>query len=209
MRKATPIHRPRLLIFAKEPRPGRVKTRLGRDIGMVAAAGWYRRQALGLLRRMARDPRWETWVAVAPDYEGMASQFWPPAARRWPQGGGDLGARMRRAFQELPPGPVVIIGADIPDIGPRHVAEAFAALGSAEAVFGPADDGGYWLIGLRRGRRNAAAALLRGVRWSGEHALEDSLSSLGGERAALLQTLRDVDTVDDLPPREQARYRLR
>ncbi len=165
---------------------------------MVAAAWWFRRQALSLIRRLGCDPRWETWIAVAPDREGMESRVWPAGVRRWPQGRGDLGARMGRVFRCFPPGPVAIVGADVPAIQPRHVAAAFRALGAADAVFGPAEDGGYWLVGLARGRRAAPAGLFRGVRWSTRHALADSRASLGDTRIALLETLRDVDSAEDL-----------
>ena len=97
-----------------------------------------------------------------------------------------------------PPGPVVLVGADIPELGPRHVADAFAALGRAEAVLGPARDGGYWLIGLRRGARALPARALAGVRWSGPHALADSAASLAPLTLAHAATLRDVDEPSDL-----------
>lgn len=193
-----PDRRPRLVIFVKEPHPGRVKTRLGRDIGMVAAAWWFRHQSSSLVRRLSRDARWETWLAVAPDREGMASRIWPAGVRRWPQGPGDLGVRMGRVFRRFPPGPVVIVGADIPDIRPAHIVEAFRALGRTDAVFGPATDGGYWLIGLSRGRRAAPAGLFKGVRWSTSDALADTVASLGGASVAYVETISDVDSADDL-----------
>ena len=74
---------------------------------------------------------------------------------------------------------------------------AFRALGDHDAVFGPADDGGYWLVGLRHGAR-APATFFHDVRWSTEHALADSMASLPGLSIALTDTLRDVDTVADL-----------
>lgn len=109
---------------------------------------------------------------------------------------------MARILHGFPAGPVCIIGADIPGITRVRVAEAFAALGDHEAVFGPAPDGGYWLIGMKRVRR-PAPGILKGVRWSSEHALADSaaslgIGSLGAARIARVATLRDVDTVDDL-----------
>lgn len=190
------IHRPRLVIFLKEPRPGRVKTRLGRDIGMAAAARWHRRAALSLIRRV-ESPKWETWLAVSPDREGLESRVWPAHLPRWPQGRGDLGRRMGGAFRRFPPGPVAIIGADIPDIGRGDIAAAFAALGRHDAVFGPAEDGGYWLVGLSR-RRRIPAGLFRGVRWSTRHALADSVETLPGESIARLRVLGDVDDAGDL-----------
>ncbi|MFQ5624577.1 MAG: DUF2064 domain-containing protein, partial [Paracoccaceae bacterium] len=100
-----PARRPRLVIFVKEPRPGRVKTRLGRDIGMVPAAWWYRHQARRVLRRLAGDPRWQTWLAVTPDREGLQSRVWPAHLPRIAQGGGNLGQRMTGVFRAMPPGP--------------------------------------------------------------------------------------------------------
>ncbi|PTX58035.1 hypothetical protein C8N43_2711 [Litoreibacter ponti] len=184
-----------LVVMVKEPRPGRVKTRLGRDLGMVGAAWWFRHQVASVLRRL-RDPRWDLVLAVSPDHEGLASRVWPEDLRRWPQGRGDLGDRMGAAFAVMPPGPVCIIGADIPDVSRGAVAEAFAALGAAAAVFGPAPDGGYWLVGLKRLRRHAG--MFDGVRWSTEHALADTIASLKGARVAYVRELRDVDTVADL-----------
>lgn len=178
----------------KEPRPGRVKTRLGRGIGMVAAAWWFRHQCRALLRRLD-DPRWRLVLAVAPDAAGKASRAWPGHLPRVPQGPGDLGARMHRLLAGLGPGPVVIVGADIPGITPAHVARAFAALGGHDAVVGPAPDGGYWLIGTRH---RPPAALFRGVRWSGPHALADTLASAPGLRVARIDILADVDEPADL-----------
>ena len=172
------MRRASLVVMVKEPRPGRVKTRLGRGIGMVAAAWWFRHQVTRLLRRID-DPRW------------------PAHLPRVPQGAGDLGDRMGRLFRSLPPGPVCIVGADIPGITRAHIARGFAALGAHDAVIGPAPDGGYWLIGLRRGGA-VPARLFDGVRWSSVHARADTIRSLGACRVALIDMLRDVDTQADL-----------
>lgn len=189
--------RRQLVVMLKEPRPGRVKTRLGREIGMVPAAWWFRHQVRRLLRRL-EDPRWDLVLAVSPDHEGLTSRIWPHHLERVPQGPGNLGDRMRRVMHRRPPGPVCIIGADIPGIEQRHVARAFAALGDHDAVFGPAPDGGYWLVGLKRCAA-PPAQLFRGVRWSSAHALTESTRSLGGCRIAFIDTLRDVDEARDLP----------
>lgn len=182
----------RLVVMVKEPHPGRVKTRLAREIGTVPAAWWFRHQAADLLRRI-EDPRWQTILAVTPDPAGMASRVWPPHLARLPQGGGDLGRRMARALHL--PGPTLVIGSDIPDIAPRHIARAFAALARADMVVGPALDGGYWLIGLRR---VPPPGLFAGVRWSGPHALADTLASAAGLRIACVDALADVDSGADL-----------
>ena len=188
--------RQRLVVMVKEPRPGRVKTRLGRDIEMTTAAWWFRHQTRSLLRRL-RDPRWDLVLAVAPDAEGLRSRVWPGDLARIPQGRGNLGDRMARALALPGPGPVCVIGADIPGINRTRIARAFAELGRNEAVFGPAPDGGYWLIGLAR-RRPAPPALFHRVRWSTEYALADTLATLPGLRTAFVDSLADVDTAGDL-----------
>lgn len=95
-------------------------------------------------------------------------------------------------------GPVCVIGADIPGINRQRIATAFASLGQNDAVFGPAPDGGYWLIGVKSGSKLGKSAL-NGVRWSTEHTLSDSRTALGFERVAFVDALADVDTADDLP----------
>ncbi|QFT58342.1 hypothetical protein FIU94_05840 [Sulfitobacter sp. THAF37] len=182
--------------MVKEPRPGRVKTRLGRDIGMTAAAWWFRHQTASLLRRL-RDPRWRLVIAISPDMEGLHSRVWPADLRRLPQGRGDLGARMARMLRTVHDGHACLIGADIPGVRPAHIARAFARLGEHDAVFGPAPDGGFWLVGLKRPARPPAGFFLT-VRWSTADALSDSVATLPDHRIALCDTLRDVDTADDL-----------
>ncbi|MEM9716027.1 MAG: TIGR04282 family arsenosugar biosynthesis glycosyltransferase [Pseudomonadota bacterium] len=188
-----------LFIMVKEPHPGRVKTRLGRDIGMVRAAWWFRHQTRRLIRDLSGDPRWDTIICVSPDQEGLTSRIWPSHLPRWPQGRGDLGDRMGRVFRQASlHGPTLIIGADIPGIAKSDIWSAFKALGDHDAVFGPAPDGGYWLVGLRCGPTPVPASLFQDVRWSTEHALSDTITSLGKARVATIKTLRDVDTVADL-----------
>ena len=104
---------------------------------------------------------------------------------------------MGRLLRGAPPGPVCIVGADIPGIRRHHIARAFAALGRHDAVFGPAQDGGYWLVGLRR-TRAVPATLFQGVRWSSRTALADTVATLGACRVAHIDTLRDVDVAADL-----------
>ena len=185
-----------LVIMVKVPRPGRVKTRLGRDIGLVPATWWFRHQVARLLRRID-DPRWRVVLAVAPDTEGLHSRCWPSRFERWPQGQGDLGDRMVRMMRRAA-GPVCVIGADIPGVTRAHVAAGFAALGRHDVVFGPAPDGGYWLIGAKLGSVLHPRAL-GGVRWSTPDALADTRAAFGDKRVAQIATLADVDTADDLP----------
>ena len=188
--------RAQLVVMLKEPRPGRVKTRLGREIGHVRAAWWVRHQTARLLRRLD-DPRWRLVLAVSPD-GAVRSRAWPAHLPRIAQGPGTLGDRMGRLLRGLPPGPVCIVGGDIPALDRRHVAEAFRALGRHDAVFGPAHDGGFWCVGMKRTGR-IPATLFDHVRWSSPHALADSTASLRGLKIAHVSTLRDVDSAADLP----------
>lgn len=179
--------------MVKLPVAGRSKTRLGRDIGMVPAAWWARHQLVRLARSLP-DPRWRTVLAVAPDAAVASAAL--PALPRLAQGTGTLGDRMARVFLACP-GPTLIVGADIPGLTRAHVAAGFAALGSHDAVLGPAPDGGYWAIGLKR-TRPLPPRLFDGVRWSTPHARTDTIATLAGLRIALLAPLHDVDTAADL-----------
>lgn len=188
-----------LVILARAPEAGRVKRRLGAEIGMMEAARFYRRILAAQIDRMARDPRWIVWLFVTPD-TGLAHPAWRlvPMSRRRPQREGDLGRRMRRPFETLPPGPVVLVGSDIPAMRPVHIARAFALLGQHDLVFGPARDGGFWLIGAKR-LRSLPATLFNGVIWSTPTVLADTLVSIPSSfTAALADTLDDVDDVEAL-----------
>lgn len=190
-----------LVLFAREPRLGRGKRRLARDVGDVRAWRFHWLTTGRLLQRLAGDPRWTTYLAVTPDRAVMRGRgLWRTPTRLVPQGAGDLGARMGRMMHVMPPGPVVIVGADIPDVRPRHVAQAFRLLGRHDAVLGPADDGGYWLVGLRR--RPSVRPPFAGVRWGGSQARADTLANLErlGMSVGFLETLSDVDTGADLRP---------
>jgi hypothetical protein len=176
--------------MAKVPVAGAVKTRLAREIGVAGAVRFARASGAALLARIGRDPRWQTTIAVAPS-SALASRAWPPRFARLAQGGGDLGARMQRIFDRAPRGPVVIIGTDVPGIRPQQIAAAFRLLGCCDAVLGPAADGGYWLVGLKR--RPHVLRPFPGVRWSGPHALADTAANLAGRKVGCVATLGDVD----------------
>ncbi len=185
------------MIFARAPQRGAVKRRLARQIGAGPAHEFYSQTARDLVVRLGRDRRWRLILALTPDHLAARSRFWGRGHERMAQGPGDLGRRLGRAIRALPPGPVVIIGTDAPGVSPKHVDRAFKALAVHEAVFGPARDGGYWLIGLARRRLSdpcLAAQLFKGVRWSTEHALADTRANLPpGAEAPPLATLEDVD----------------
>jgi uncharacterized protein len=180
------------VVFARAPRLGAVKRRLAREIGARAALRFHLATLTRLTRALAADRRYRTVLAITPD---RARLRLPVRVTRVPQGGGHLGIRMHRAFRRFPRCRVALIGSDIPDAGHDDVWAAFCALGRCQAAFGPAADGGYWLVALspRRPSRPFAS-----VRWSSEHALADTLVNFVGRRVAMLRTLHDVDTADDL-----------
>lgn len=185
------------VIFIKAPRAGRVKTRLGAEIGVGRAAALFRIMTMRTILE-AEKSGIKVVLAVDPTaaLDGWGA-IWPPHLPRMAQGAGDLGERMGRFFEHLPTGPIVIIGADAPGLRARHLRSAFDALRGNDAVFGPATDGGYWLIGLAR--RRAAPDLFEEVRWSTKHALKDTRKNLPKSfTVAILETLRDIDRAEDL-----------
>ena len=180
-----------VVVFARAPRLGAVKRRLARELGARAALRFHLETLRNTLRKLRAARRFRLLLAVTPD---RAAARWPIRIPLLPQGRGDLGQRMHRTCRRFRRGRVVLVGSDIPDLRFADLLAAFRALGRADAVFGPAADGGYWLVGLspRRPARPFAA-----VRWSSEHALADTLANFRDRRVARLRTLRDVDTAAD------------
>lgn len=181
-----------VVIFARRPQLGRVKTRLAADIGPVETLRFYRATLNALARRLKAGGGWATWIGITPDDTLGKQRFYPDGVWRLPQGTGDLGTRMANCLMRFGPEPALIVGSDIPDIDRRHVSAAFDALKTNELVFGPSDDGGYWLVGAAQGAR--VGRLFDNVRWSTEHALADTLANVRpGVRVAMLEPLADID----------------
>ena len=181
-----------VIVFARAPRLGTVKRRLARDIGDRAALRFHTATLFGLLRSLRADRTFRSILAITPD-RGMIPLPWKVPLL--PQGFGDIGERMHRAFRCFRLGKILIIGCDIPAANAGDARAAFKALGRADAVFGPAEDGGYWLVGM--GPRRPARPFAT-VRWSTQHALADTLTNFAGRKTARVRTLRDVDTAADL-----------
>ncbi len=184
-----------LVLMVKAPEAGRVKTRLARGIGVVGATRFYRSATAALVRRVADERRWKSWLAVAPD-QAANHPVWPINIARRGQGGGDLGQRMQNVLETLSPGPVVIIGSDIPGITRAHISQAFQAVGSADIVIGPAPDGGYWLIGFKR--RPTVPSIFKEVRWSHPKTLADTLRNAAGLKVVQIGMLDDIDEASEL-----------
>ena len=196
----------RLVIMTKVPVAGRVKTRLAREIGAVSATMFYRVAMRNVIARLAAQPFWRTVVIVDPDI-GVTSRMLPAGVARAGQGCGDLGVRMQRPMRTFPPGPICLIGTDVPDISVADIRRAFRRLGGADVVFGPAEDGGFWLAGLKR--RPRVIDPYRGcVPWSQADTLERTLANLAGARVGFTATHHDVDSAADLA-RNGGRYARR
>ena len=190
-----------LLVFARAPRAGTVKTRLARTIGDDAAAGLYHRMGRRIVASVEGVPARMVVCYDPPDAEPEMRRWLGPSPRRYmPQGGGDLGARISRmldhAFADADR--VVAIGTDAPATDAGRVTHAIEALETADVVIGPARDGGYYLIGLRQPRPE----LFRGIRWGSDSVLAETRAEAErlGLRITWLELESDIDTGDDLTP---------
>jgi uncharacterized protein len=201
----------RLILFSRYPVSGCAKTRLIPCLGDEQAAVLQREMSAHTVRT-ARCLSAMTGTRIEVRFDGATrSQM-----RKWlgkglaygAQGEGDLGQRLERAFREAfagGAGRVVVIGCDSPDLDARGLVEAFAALDEADLVMGPARDGGYYLIGLRR----PAPELCRNIDWGTDQVRAQTLRAASrlGLRHSLLPELDDVDRPEDLPVWEEARRR--
>jgi len=193
--RASAPYAARLVVMLKEPAVGRVKTRLAREVGAVRATNFYRTTSRAVLARIGRRGAWRTELGVTPD-RAVASTALPNGFPRRAQGNGDLGARMQRVMDASPPGPIILIGTDVPSIKSAHIQSAIKALGAHDAVVGPSPDGGYWLVGLKRRPRVPRA--FAHVEWSSPETLDQTLANLSGLNVARIASLPDVDEARDL-----------
>lgn len=181
-----------VIVFAKAPRRGFVKTRLAREIGPGGALEIYRT----LLRRVPRTISGTVCFAPADGWPELERYF--PGWRFRAQCEGDLGARLFAALLDsFARGALrtVIIGADCPYVNTDDLIDAWNALESSDVVFGPAEDGGYWLVGARRVHED----MFEGIAWGGSEVLEQNMRNCArlGLSVHLLRTLPDVDTRAD------------
>ena len=188
-----------VMVFAKAP--GEAKTRLIPALGAAGAAALHRGLVMHCLRA-ARDSRLgpvELWCA--PD---TSDPFFRECERRlgislWAQGEGDLGARMQRAFESalVHAARAILIGSDIPALSAQYLRDAERALaGGDDVVIGPAEDGGYVLVGLS----HCDPELFRGIPWGGPKVLPETRRRIAalGWRLSELPALWDVDRPEDL-----------
>ncbi len=180
---------PRLAIFTRFPTPGAAKARLVPALGAADAAALQRRLTENTLAEMKKTKLpVEVWTTG-----GSTDAFreWLGPHHYVDQGSGDLGARMLRA---MTPGPALVVGSDIPDLRAAHVMAAARKLADHDVVLGPAEDGGYWLIGTNKPQPE----LFDNVVWGGADVLSKTLSNAKGLKVGLAERLADLDTPADL-----------
>jgi len=191
-----------LLIFAKQPLPGKVKTRLSPPLSLQEAADIYRCMLSDTLAKVADLPGAESFLFFEP--ASGALDFFRnafPGIRIFPQEGDALGERLMKAFEKvfaLGFRSVAAIGTDSPDLPLSHLEESFRLLeeGGADVVFGPAADGGYYLVALG----TFCPGLFHDIPWSTNRVLEKSNEAAAafGLQVMTLPVWHDLDTVEDL-----------
>lgn len=192
--------------MARWPAPGRCKRRLAQELGAARAAQIQARLTVHTLAaaRDARQGHGLELVLAVEGLGGLAASRWGQALgadRTVLQGRGALGLRMQRQFQRAAregASKVVLIGSDLPELEASDLSAAFTSLGHRQGVLGPALDGGYWLIGLRR----PEPELLAGIAWGSEQVLEQTLAAMArrGLEPELLTRRGDLDWARDLLP---------
>ena len=197
---------PTLLVFLKYPEPGRVKTRLAESIGPHRAAELYRGW-IDLVLSRVQPLRPATRVVAC--YDGASREAFKPwhaaADDWWPQPPGDLGVRLDAAFARWQTAgePAAAIGTDCLELDAGHLRAAFDLLKDHDAVFGPAEDGGYYLVGLAR----YLSGFFDEIPWSTADVLAAHRTRCEryGWSYGILPTLADIDTLDDLGQYERRR----
>ena len=194
-----------LVIFAKWPLPGQVKTRLCPPLQPDQAAELARCFLLDTVERVSRLEEVQVWVAFAPaDSEPRFRALLPASVRYLPQRGNDLGERELNIFVDLfekAATRVAIMGSDIPSVPLAYLRSAFDLLESpgCDAVLGPSRDGGYYCIGAQAGH-SALPALFENIEWSTERVMAQTLrqARLHNLKVSLIPRWYDVDTVEDM-----------
>jgi rSAM/selenodomain-associated transferase 1 len=196
----------RAVVFVKLPVPGKVKTRLAREIGEEKAASLYRTWTPPFVEMLTQVPNLSTEVCLAVELGDDASivlaqaRQWLAAPVDWGfQEGEGLAERLRRAFEnqfEAGWKSVLVVGSDSPQLSEEALTANLLLLGEGEVVLGPAEDGGYYCIGLQQ----PPGSLFDQVRWSSVHTLEDTLraAQAQGWKTCLGPPTYDIDTLADL-----------
>lgn len=190
-----------LIVFAREPVPGKVKTRLARDLGGDVATQLYTAMLADVLEQAAALADVRVLVFWAQQGESLLQFPEYPRLEMYKQNGADLGERMASAFATAFASGIrhcCIIGSDAPDLPAEYISQAFDALEQerGDVVFGPAGDGGYYLLGMKR----VWERLFEDIVWSSPLVLSTSYARAEELHLActLLPVWHDIDTIDDL-----------
>ncbi|SEC32058.1 hypothetical protein SAMN04489761_2669 [Tenacibaculum sp. MAR_2009_124] len=184
-----------LLIFTRNPELGKVKTRLAKSIGDYAALDVYK-FLLNHTKKVTEKGLFD--IAVYYSVKIRENDIWDtPKFKKYAQHGNDLGERMQHAFEEGFENnydKVVIVGSDLYDLQLEHIDKAFDKLETNDVVIGPAEDGGYYLLGLKK----VIPEIFKNKNWGTETVRQDTLNDLQNLSVHLLTTLNDIDIFEDI-----------
>lgn len=192
-----------LIVFVRFPEPGKVKTRIARELGAQKAAELYSLIAGSVIEGVSGSDMYETAIYFDPPESEDRIMQWLGRSDLYyePQSAGTIGERMSGAFDRAFSSgaqKAVLIGTDIPDLTGEIVVDAFRHLDHEDAVIGPAEDGGYYLLGLTK----PEPLLFKDIQWGSEVVFEQTIDRL--KKLSLgyksLDRLRDVDTARDIGP---------
>jgi rSAM/selenodomain-associated transferase 1 len=183
--------------MCRTPRIGANKTRLAKQIGAVKTWQFYQGVLTSTANRLSRSCQWHTILYVTPKKDARNTKQWPINSHKpLYQGAGDLGTRMTLGLTQFARGtPVILIGSDIPNIRVSIIQKVFQYLKSADIVFGPATDGGFWLIGFSN--RKKIYKPFVNVKWSDRNTLADTLINLKHRHVIITKEMQDIDNKED------------
>lgn len=186
-----------LLIFTRNPELGKVKSRLAQGVGQENALAIYKK-LLQHTQEVVTQVNCERWVGYSVIIR--TNDLWPETDfKKFKQEGTDLGKRMSHAFETAFAAghtKVIIVGSDLYDLRPTHLEEAFTALQKNDVVLGPAQDGGYYLLGMK----SLIPEVFSDKEWGTETVYKDTLDNLQTKSVHLLEMLNDIDYAQDLEP---------
>jgi rSAM/selenodomain-associated transferase 1 len=186
-----------LIIFAKSPEGGDVKTRLAGHLTDAERLELYTALLEATIGELKDIENVDTFISYTPPEGG--EYFREFGLGMFPQPGGDIGRRMHRALDKvLEDGyqKAVLVGVDIPGLSARIILKAFELLSDSDIVFGPARDGGYYLVGLKVPEEK----IFKDIEWSTENTLRQSIqkAEASGKSVACTEELSDIDTAEDI-----------
>ncbi len=199
-----------LIIFLKYPEAGKVKTRLAKDLGDQRAAEIYSEMSLEIINNVLDASSYRTIIFYDPPEKENEIRNWigKEEVQYLPQVGNTLGDKISNAFKEVFSSKsqrAVIIGTDCTDVTSETITQAINSLTDVDVVLGPAVDGGYYLLGLN----NHTPEIFEEIKWSTESVLNQTIEKIKENKLSyeLLNTLQDIDTIDDLNTRFESFYK--